>query len=58
MTYNTKDKWTRGYDKFKLVPKTNQLFVLNLLCYDNVLSNNADPQKICFSFVSVSHNIG
>ena len=51
--YNTKDKWTRGYDKFKLVPKTiNYICIEHTPCYDNVLSNNADTQNICFSFVS------
>ena len=39
--YNTKDKWTRDYDKFKLVTKTINYL---LPCYDNVLLNNADTQ--------------
>ena len=36
--YNTKDKWTRGYDKFQFVPKT--ILVEHTPCYDYALANN------------------
>ena len=42
--YNTKDKQTRGYDKFQFVPKT--ILVEHIPCYDYVLSNNADTEHL------------